>query len=132
MKLAYMVEVIPSRRGEEINKQLKKLGDKANGPEGTNLNNELQDIKNSISDVTKKLPKCTRWKVNSDLPHTLILAGDTLFAGGDDLVAAYNINDGARLWKASVVGKAHGLVVANDRLLVSTDKGRIYCFTKNK
>jgi outer membrane protein assembly factor BamB len=61
----------------------------------------------------------------------LILAGDMLFAGGDDLIAAYSISDGTRLWQASVAGKAHGLVVANGRLFVSTDKGKIYCFTGN-
>jgi len=130
LELKKQINVL-SGRSDEINKQIKKLGAKATGPEGTNLKNELQNIKNSISELTDKLPQCTRWKVNSEHPHALILVGDVLFAGGNDLVTAYSISDGTRLWQASVAGKAHGLVVANGQLFVSTDKGRIYCFTRN-
>ncbi|MHC4325529.1 MAG: outer membrane protein assembly factor BamB family protein [Planctomycetota bacterium] len=121
-----------SRQSDEINKQIKKLGEKAAGAEGMNLKNKVQSIKSSISELTRKLPQCTRWKVSSELPHALILAGDVLFAGGNDIVAAYSIRDGTQLWYTSVAGKAHGLVVANGHLFVSTDKGKIYCFTKIK
>jgi outer membrane protein assembly factor BamB len=62
-------------------------------------------------------------------PHSLILAGNTLFAGGNDEVAAYSTIDRKQIWTAKVNGAALGLAVAHGRLLVSTDKGAIHCFT---
>jgi outer membrane protein assembly factor BamB len=58
----------------------------------------------------------------------LILAGETLFAGGDDLVVAFDAATGTKRWSAPVTGKAHGLAVAHGRLFVSTDRGTIHCF----
>jgi outer membrane protein assembly factor BamB len=59
----------------------------------------------------------------------LILAGETLFAGGDDRVAAFDATTGKMRWSARVTGKAHGLAVAHGRLFVSTDRGTIHCFS---
>ena len=69
-----------------------------------------------------------RWQVDSDCPHDLILAGDVLFAGGNDEVSALDAGDGKRIWTGQVRGNAQGLVVANGALFVSTDAGEIYCF----
>jgi len=62
---------------------------------------------------------------------SLILAGDTLFAGGDGKVIAYDAKDGKQVWAADVAGKAYGLAVADGRLFVSTDLGAIHCFEPN-
>ncbi len=74
------------------------------------------------------MPSCFVWTVKCSYPHGLILAGDILFTGGDDSVAAFSTKDGKRLWDAPVKGKAHGLAAADGRLLVSADTGQIYCF----
>jgi len=58
----------------------------------------------------------------------LILAGQTLFAGGEGQVVAHDLRTGNELWKASVAGRAYGLAVSDGKLLVSTDLGRIVCF----
>lgn len=69
------------------------------------------------------------WRRKCDRPyHSMILAGDLLFVGGDDAVVAFGASDGKRLWSNAVTGKAYGLAVANDNLIVSTDKGVIHCF----
>ncbi len=68
------------------------------------------------------------WSVPCDCPYSLVLAGDTLFAGGYDTVAAFDTVDGKRLWAAPVRGKAHGLAVAAGRLLATTDEGAVHCF----
>ncbi len=68
------------------------------------------------------------WTVPCDYPYGLILAGDTLFAGGDNQVAAISTQDGHVLWKAKVFGQVHGLAVADRCLFVSTDEGIVYCF----
>ncbi len=68
------------------------------------------------------------WKVSSSYPYALILAGDTLFAGGRDEVAAFRAEDGQLLWTHPVAGNAYGLAAAGGRLLVSTDAGAVYAF----
>ncbi len=68
------------------------------------------------------------WRVVCECPEALILAGDLLFAGGRDKVVAVRADTGEMVWSVPVEGKAKGLAVANGRLYVSTDTGRISCF----
>jgi outer membrane protein assembly factor BamB len=58
----------------------------------------------------------------------LILAGDVLFAGGTNKVAAYSITNGDELWNQTVNGRARALAAAGGCLFVSTDTGNIYMF----
>ena len=71
------------------------------------------------------------WSVSSAYPYELILAGDTLFAGGDDEVAAISVDDGSVGWTGAVEGRVRGLAAANGRLFVSTDIGSIHVFGRN-
>jgi len=73
-----------------------------------------------------------KWRLASRTAESLILAGNTLFAGGKDAVIAVDANAGDKHWEAKVDGKARGLAVANGRLFVSTDTGAIYCFAGPK
>ena len=73
-------------------------------------------------------PVVTKWTVPSEYRYSLIKAGDTLFAGGDDEVAAFDIATGNKVWSAPVSGRACGLAVANGGLYVSTDTGNIHAF----
>jgi outer membrane protein assembly factor BamB len=69
------------------------------------------------------------WKTK--LPHesALIRAGELIIAGGDNKVSVLNAADGKTLWETDVDGAARGLVVANRHLVVSTDQGKIYCYS---
>ena len=60
------------------------------------------------------------WQVESPLESSLIVAGDLLFAGGDERVAAYNTETGEEVWSASVEGEVRGLAVSDGRLVAST------------
>jgi outer membrane protein assembly factor BamB len=71
------------------------------------------------------------WNVASSYPYELILAGETLFAGGDDEVAALSTDDGSVLWTEEVDGRVRGLAVAGGKLIVSTDRGSIHVFGKH-
>jgi outer membrane protein assembly factor BamB len=115
-------------RRDEINKQVKDLMKKAKADEARKLAGELKPINEEIGRLAAQLPACFLWKQPAKHHHALILAGDVLFAGGTNEVAAFTIADGKVLWQANVVGKAHGLAVANGCLFVSTDRGKIYCF----
>jgi outer membrane protein assembly factor BamB len=68
------------------------------------------------------------WKADCDCPFTLVKAGQHVFVGGVDQVAAFAVKTGRQVWRAPVHGRAYGLAVANGALLVSTDEGEIVCF----
>ena len=122
-----------SRRGnslrqqhENCEKQLKKLN--KDTPQAQQLQEDLRNIKAELGELSTKLRDCYLWTVECQYPYSMILAGNVLFAGGENKVAALNTRDGKELWNAPVMGAAHGLSVVNGGLYVSTDKGRIHCF----
>jgi len=97
------------------------------------------DVKRRLEKVAaevKRLKESAGGSVNFNVKcptaYELILAGKTLFLGGDSVVCAISARDGKQLWKAPVDGKARGLAVAGGRLYVSTDKGKIHCFAATK
>ena len=69
-----------------------------------------------------------RWDVPCLHSNEVIAAGDTIYVGGNDMIAAYRLRDGHLLWEMPVHGAAFGLAVAGGRLYVSTDMGTIHCF----
>ena len=81
-----------------------------------------------IVKIISDIKSCLLWRVPCNQSDSLILAGDTLFAGGDNEIVAYAANDGKKVWSAPVNGAAMGIAVAHGRLLVSTNKGTIHCF----
>ena len=72
------------------------------------------------------------WQSACDCGLSLVLAGDTLFAGGIDRICAFRVSDGRQIWEQEVAGRAYGLAVANGQLLVSTDLGVLYAFGPGK
>lgn len=107
--------------------KLKKLKDKT-GAQAVSLEQQIKQGTQAVAQIDRQLPSCYQWKVNSDCALSLVLAGDTLYAGASDKVVAYDTATGRRRWQAPVNGQAHGLTVSHGRLLVSTDMGEIACF----
>lgn len=107
----------PTENSEKINQQASRIVSRLN-----ELAAEDERLKNSSY----------KWHYRKKGLSSLIIAGDYLFAGGKDIVVGINAQTGKEVWKCSVVGKAVGLAAANTRLIVSTDKGAIYCFAKEK
>jgi outer membrane protein assembly factor BamB len=68
------------------------------------------------------------WKKRWPESVTLMGAGDVLFVGDRDSVAALDTASGKELWRHGVEGNARGLAAAADCLWVSTSAGKIYCF----
>jgi len=116
-----------NERYKKLKEQLKKM-DK-NTAEAEQLDKELNSITIQLSELSRKLKDCYLWTVECEYPHSMIMAGDVLFLGGENKIAAYKAEDGKVIWNASVVGKAFGLSAANGGLYVSTDKGQIHCFS---
>ncbi len=115
-------------RQKALQEELKKLRRQADGAASNKLKEDLKSIESELAALQPKLAACFLWRTNTDYPHELILAGETLFAGGDNRVAAFETKTGREQWSAPVLGKAHGLAVAKGRLFVSTDRGAIHCF----
>ncbi|HUT95597.1 MAG TPA: PQQ-binding-like beta-propeller repeat protein [Thermoguttaceae bacterium] len=95
----------------------------------------LQDKEKKTPEDEKRLAELggdrkpwLQWEVPCGEPYELIMAGETIFAGGEDEVVAYRADDGKRLWSGPVTGKAYSLAVSGGRLLVGTDAGTIHCF----
>ena len=68
------------------------------------------------------------WLVEAPSCLALILAGESLFAGGQDEVLAFDAASGRQIWRHRVDGKVQGLAVSGGSLLVSTDEGAVYAF----
>jgi outer membrane protein assembly factor BamB len=89
---------------------------------------EMEDYDKQMAPYAEKMENCMRWTVPSAYPYSLIKAGDRLYAGGLNEIAAINPEDGAITWTAPVDGRALELASANGYLLASTDKGVIHAF----
>ncbi|OHE89705.1 MAG: hypothetical protein A3G75_06395, partial [Verrucomicrobia bacterium RIFCSPLOWO2_12_FULL_64_8] len=59
---------------------------------------------------------------------TLVLAGDTIVAGGKGFAVALDGQTGKETWTTLFAGKAMGLTVSDGRLIISTDLGTLYAF----
>ena len=125
---------LTSELATELGKQRsrhKKLADKLKrtGNHDTALKEEVNALRKSIADLDDEMEnKCHLWRRKDSPAYSFLLAGDTLFCGRDGRVTAAQTSDGAEAWSAEVDGRAYGLAVAQGRLFVSTDVGRIYCF----
>ncbi len=107
---------------------LKKLGADGDKEVIEKHKTEMARISVQLQEVAEQLKSCITYNEPCGQSLSLILAGDLLFAGGKDEVAAYAADSGKPLWKQAVDGDVYGLAVSGGRLFVSTDTGRIYCF----
>ena len=51
--------------------------------------------------------------------------------GGDGQIAAFSAQNGKQLWHAKIDGKVWSMAMTGNRLLVSTDAGKVYCFSNS-
>ena len=61
----------------------------------------------------------------------LIQAGEHLISGQDGYVVASDVESQQEVWRAKVDGKAYGLAVTREKLIVTTDQGTVYAFGSN-
>jgi outer membrane protein assembly factor BamB len=112
-----------------LEKQIKKLKESATQSTLDELTAKEAEGKAKVAQLTAEQEKCYTWSISSQsIPFGFMLAGETLFIGGENSVRACDAETGRSLWEAPVSGKAYGLAAAGGRLYVSTDSGFIYCF----
>jgi len=88
----------------------------------------VQKSEEELKESDATLPAAYKWRIPCQCSDSLIMAGDVLFAGGQDEVIAVDSKTGKQLWVAKVHGKAGSLAVASGNLFVSTKEGSIHCF----
>ena len=64
--------------------------------------------------------------------RSIILAGNVVFAGGEGFVVGIDSKTGIEMWRNDVNGAAIGLAASGGRLIVSSDKGPVYCFSETE
>lgn len=114
------------KEAEALKKDLRKMDESS--PEAAAAKTKISELDARAKTLDEKMAACTLWKRPSWTPYEMVLAGGTLFLGGDGEVVAVDTRGGKDLWSAKVDGKAYGLAVAEGRLWVSTDTGAIHCF----
>ncbi|MFO1461696.1 MAG: PQQ-binding-like beta-propeller repeat protein [Verrucomicrobiota bacterium] len=118
-----------SRQQGEIQKALRKLDAVAGSDsEKAKLKSELAELGVKLDARTQSMEECLAWKIPCRWPLTLVLAGNTLAAGGQNEVAGIQASDGKILWTRPVEGAAYGIAASGGALFVSTDNGSIHCF----
>lgn len=79
----------------------------------------------------KKRSLAREWSVD-DITNTtaLIVAGDKIVCGTNGQVTMIDMTTKNAVWSGEVDGTVHGLAATDGRLLVTTDRGLVYCFEK--
>lgn len=121
-------EASKSREKNRIVRQLEQAKQSSDETALKELTANLRNAQTALIEVQTQLKKCILWNIPCAHPYALIRAGSHLFAGGENTVVAYDAATGKEVWRADVNGKAYGLTVANQKLIVSTDQGLIHCF----
>ena len=104
----------------EIDKLLKKVAE---------LQEQLAATIEAQKQLETDMARIVRWQVPCAGSEAMILTQDVVIAGGHNVVVALDRKTGKQAWSVKVDGRARGLAVARERLLVSTDSGAIHCFS---
>ena len=71
-----------------------------------------------------------QWNTDIGRVYTLMIAGDTVIAGGRGIITLMDVKSGKKLWQKKVEGSVRGLSVAEGTFIAVTTAGNIYCFGK--
>ena len=124
-------------RLSDVRKKIRAVEEEEEAEEEEEVKNPVvEEIEQKLMDLAedeKRLKgSMCRWEyLNSNLT-SLILAGDTVFAGGKGIAVGLEAESGQEIWKTEVQGDVQGLAVSGGSLFISTDNGNIYCFREGK
>ncbi len=78
--------------------------------------------------VFDKIRRQCRWMTPLEATESFILAGNVLYAGGENQLHALDASSGKLLWSEKTGSRVRALAAANGRLLVSTIDGNVRCY----
>ncbi|MFH1719718.1 MAG: PQQ-binding-like beta-propeller repeat protein, partial [Planctomycetota bacterium] len=124
-----------ARDREAWESQSTELKSKLNSADGTaraELDKRVVDLTQKIRDAGEQEKRLRgtsfQWRYPGKGLCSVIVAGSVLYAGGDGIIVGLDSETGRELWKSEVDGTAVGLAASGGNLVVSSDKGPIYCF----
>jgi outer membrane protein assembly factor BamB len=98
------------------------------------LSRQIEELSKKMSDAgaEQKRLKATsfKWRYPRKDLRSVLLAGDVVFAGGERIVIALDAETGDEVFRSEVDGAAVALAACDGYLVVSSDKGPIYCFSE--
>lgn len=106
-----------------IDKQLKKKPENAD-----DLQRQRETLNQQIKVLNQKHTTCWIWDRAEEIPYDLIATPTKIIAGFNNRVAIIDQKTGKQILSIPVDGKAHGLSIINNTLIVSTHKGTIQAF----
>ena len=116
-----------AKRIESLKAELKKPSLSRERRAG--LQRQLGELGGTLDDAKRSKAATEQWKLSASGRRAIIALANCVVLGGDGLVEARSLADGAVQWSAKVDGAARGLAFAGGRLLVSTDNGALHCFS---
>ncbi|MBM3501623.1 MAG: methyltransferase domain-containing protein, partial [Armatimonadetes bacterium] len=125
------LSALDRRTYPELNKKLRDLADRRSSlqtAKPADLAEQLKKLDEEAKATSDAIAGCNQWKTPEPDLESMILAGDTLLAGGEGKVIAVDAKTGQATWRGVVTGCAYGLAVSDGRLFASTDAGTIHCF----
>ncbi|MHC4728947.1 MAG: class I SAM-dependent methyltransferase, partial [Planctomycetota bacterium] len=94
---------------------------------------ELARKDTSMAAEEKRLKDSSyEWRYSRRGLRSIILAGNVVFAGGEGFVVGIDSKTGREMWKNNVDGATVGLAASGGHLIVSSDKGPVYCFSETE
>jgi len=116
--------------------ELKKNLSLADETSRKKLNERVEELTWRIADSAEEERRLRnssfQWRYSSKGLRSVILAGDVVFAGGENTIVGIDAKTGKELWNNEIEGTAVGLAASGGSLVVSSDEGPVYCFSKTK
>ena len=114
-------------RLESLKAELKKTD--LSREQRAGLQRQLSQLGGTLDAARQAGAATEQWEISTPGRRAIIALANCVVLGGDGLVEARSLADGAVQWSARVDGTARGLAFAGGRLLVSTDTGALHCFS---
>ena len=92
---------------------------------------EREDLESRMRNVKKRIEDLVKWRCECECGADMILAGNVVYAGGEGKVVGIDAAIGEIVWRGEIDGTARGLAVSDGRLVVSSDNGSLYCFSRS-
>jgi outer membrane protein assembly factor BamB len=116
-----------TKRIQSLKADLKKTG--LSREQRAGLQRQLGQLGETLDAAKRAGTASEQWAIRATGRRTIIALANCVVLGGDGVVEARALADGAVRWSAKVDGVARGLAFAAGRLLVSTDSGSLHCFS---
>ena len=88
---------------------------------------------NKVREIIPEYRELFHTKLDQPVPGNWRLkAGDRMFAGGGNKIAAYDLKKDEPVWDTEIKGEVYTMLAADDRLFVVTSEGMLHCFGAEK